>query len=93
MSARVIFNAETSLGRLAVEAIDGVLDSRAKLKRVVEAANAMIYNESGPADMAQLEAEFGILNGGGQRFFDVLNGTLIAMDAPAVDTLREIDQG
>ena len=93
MSARVIFNSDTSLGALAVEAIDYILEGRAKLRRVVEASNAMIYNESGPADMAQLETEFGILNGGGQRFFDVLNGTLQAMDAPAVDTLREIDQG
>jgi hypothetical protein len=93
MSARVVFNTETALGELAAEAVDGVLEARAKLRRVVEAANAMIYNESGPADMAQLETEFGILNGGGQRFFDVLNGTLTALDNPAVDTLREIDQG
>lgn len=66
---------------------------KAKLARVVEAANAMIYAASGPADMAALEAEFGVEAGKGQQLFDDLNGAKQALDDGRIVALRELDQG
>jgi hypothetical protein len=93
MSARVLFDSNTPLGQLAAEGIDGLLQARAKLQRVVNAANAMIYAPDGPADIAQLETEFGIASGQGQQFFDVLNGAGSALIDGRIEALREIDQG
>ena len=93
MTARVHFDATTAMGQLAAEAIASILDGKAKLARVVEAANAMIYVASGPADMTALEAEFGAAAGKGQQLFNDINGAKQALDDGRIVALRELDQG
>jgi hypothetical protein len=94
MSARVVFDTSSAMGQLASEAVDEILRARAKLERVVAAANAMIYNpEGGAADLAQLTTEFGAAEDAGQQLFDRLNGAVEALQDARIDGLREIDQG
>jgi hypothetical protein len=89
MTARVPFNAETAMGQLAAEAVDAILEGKAKLNRLAEALYAMIY----PSDTAAIEAEFGLEAGKGQQFFDLVNGAKQALDDARIVALREIDQG
>ena len=93
MTARIPFNAQTPMGQLAAEGIDAILDGKAKLGRLVEALNAMIYVASGPADMAAVEAELGLPAGKGQQFFDDIDGAKQALDDSRIVALREVDQG
>jgi|GEM_PF-5485502 hypothetical protein len=93
MTAYVTYDASTALGKLAAEAVDQILEGKAKLDRALAAANALIWVESGPADMAALEAAFGIVPGQGQRFFDNCNAASAALADGRIGNLREIDQG
>ena len=89
MTARVLFSAATPMGQLAAEAVDGILEGKAKLGRLSEALAAMIY----PSDAAAIEAELGLAAGKGQQFFDLIAGARTALDAAQIVSLREIDQG
>ena len=89
MTARVLFSAATPMGQLAAEAIDSILEGKAKLGRLSEALAAMIY----PSDTAAIEAELGLAAGKGQQFFDLIAGARTALDAAQIVALREIDQG
>jgi hypothetical protein len=89
MTARVLFNASTPMGQLAAEAVDAILEGKAKLGRLNEALYAMIY----PSDTAAIEAELGLEVGKGQQFFDLIAGAKTALDAQAIVALREVDQG
>lgn len=89
MTARVPFDATTPMGQLAGEAIDSILEGKAKLGRAAEALYAMMY----PEDTAAIEAEFNLPAGKGQQFFDLINGAKEALDDARIVALREIDQG
>ncbi|MFO1152738.1 MAG: hypothetical protein U1E42_03585 [Rhodospirillales bacterium] len=89
MTARVPFSAATPMGQLAAEAVDSILEGKARLNRLAEALAAMIY----PSDTAAIEAELGIPTGKGQQFFDLIAGAKAALDDASIVALREIDQG
>ena len=79
MTARVGFNAGTPIGQLVAEAIDQVIEGKAKLNRAAETLYAMMYDPAGGSDTAAIESEFGLEAGRGQQFFDLINGAKLAL--------------
>ena len=60
MTTRVIVDQATAIGQLAAEAVDHVLEGKAKLARLGEILYAAIYDDGGGADLAAVEAELGL---------------------------------
>jgi hypothetical protein len=93
MSTRVIVDQATASGQLAAEAVDHILEGKAKLGRLGEILYAAIYDAGGGADLAAVEAELGVPAGQGQQAFDLIQGAKAALDDARIAALREIDQG
>ena len=71
MTTRVIVDQSTAIGQLAAEAVDHVLEGKAKFARLGEILYAAIYDAGGGADVAAIEAELGLPAGQGQQAFDL----------------------
>lgn len=93
MSTRVIVDQATASGQLAAEAVDHILEGKAKLARLGEILYAAVYDAGGGADLAAVEAELGVPAGQGQQAFDLIQGAKAALDDARIAALREIDQG
>jgi len=93
MSTRVIVDQATAAGQLATEAVDQILEGKAKFARLRGILYAAIYDAGGGADLASVEAEMGLAAGQGQQAFDLVQGAAEALDDPRITALREIDQG
>ena len=93
MTTRVIVDQATAIGQLAAEAVDHILEGKAKFARLGEILYAAIYDAGGGADLAAIEAELGLPAGQGQQAFDLINGARLALDDARIVALREIDQG
>lgn len=91
MSDRVPINTQTAFGRALAEYTDAVLEARARGQRLRDAFNSMSQGGS----FAQVDAE---VNAGsdaqrGELLYNILTGSVSALEGASVNALVRIDQG
>ena len=91
MSDRVSINTQTAFGKALAEYVDVVMEARARGARLKDAFNSMAQGGT----YAQVDAE---VNGGsdaarGQTVYNILTGSVSALQGAEVNALVRIDQG
>lgn len=89
-TTRMKYDAASPHGKLMAEAVDAIIEARAKIARVKKAAESM----SNGGDFASVELELGLDAGHGQDALYFLTSVDTALNGqPLNDILAQLDQG
>lgn len=90
MSIRVPYSASTAFGQQVAEYVDSVIKTRDQGRRLRAAFDAMASGGS----YDQIETEIGGMTAGdGQTLYNLLVGTVAALEAAGFNELSRLDQG
>lgn len=94
--AIISYPSTTNFGAMTAAAVGEVRDALAKLQRVKDAANAVAYGADNSPTWSRLEtnSDFAVGSGGGQAFYDGINGLVIALStSDATGAFGKLDKG
>lgn len=94
MSNRVTYDAKTAFGALLAEAVDGLVETTAKVDRIKRAMDAMALDAGSGPTWGRIESEFGVTPGEGQTIYNLVGDALQKLTAANVRTFTDrLDQG